>query len=111
VDVRNATSRSGLATGVMDLLGHDGFTPGALGTVAASPRSDVVSAPATGTAAHQVATLLGDLPVRTDDAVPAGHVRVVLGRTYDGPDAPGAAATPQAPPAPVITAAGVPCVN
>jgi LCP family protein required for cell wall assembly len=108
VDIRNATTRAGLAAGVLDLLGHDGFTPGAVGTVSATTRSAVVSAPATRTAAQHVAALLGDLPVRTDDAVPAGHVRVVLGRTYEGPAAP---ATPQAPPAPVITAAGVPCVN
>ena len=48
-------------------------------------------------------------------AVPAGHVQVVLGRTYDGPSGSGTAPStgaPDVPPAPpVITAAGVPCVN
>jgi hypothetical protein len=95
VDVRNATPRAGLATGVLGLLGHDGFVPGTLGTATSATRSTVLTAPATRTAAEQVATLLGGLPVRTDHAVPTGHVQVVLGRGYAGPS--GTAPTPATP--------------
>jgi LCP family protein required for cell wall assembly len=120
VDVRNATRRPGLAAGVMDLLDQRGFAPGQLGTIAPATGSAVLAAPVSRAPAHQVARLLGGLPVRTDTAVPAGHVQVVLGRSYAGPSAPDpeAAAAPVAPavvdehPAPPpITAAGVPCVN
>jgi LCP family protein required for cell wall assembly len=119
VDVANATRRSGLAATVSDLLDDHGFAPGEVGGSAAGGRSAVRAAPAGQTAAEQVAALLGGLPVRVDPRVPAGRVRVVLGRDYAGP--PAASATtprgtpgddaPGAPDAPTFTADGVPCVN
>ena len=129
VDVRNATRRAGLAADVMDLLDERGFAPGRTGNVAPSAGSAVLAAPVTRAPAHEVASLLGGLPVHTDVAVPPGHVEVVLGRTYAGPSVPagpptsgtaspfgaaadtGTAAGTAVPEPPPITAAGVRCVN
>jgi LCP family protein required for cell wall assembly len=129
VDVRNATRRTGLAAGVMGLLDERGFVPGRTGTIAPAAGSAVLAPPVSRGPADQVATVLGGLPVRIDAAVPAGHVEVVLGRSYAGPTAAtgatGAAASTgagtgassttgeasSAAAAPPITAAGVPCVN
>jgi LCP family protein required for cell wall assembly len=127
-DVSNASGRTGLAAGVQDLLDDHGVVPGAVGNVPRAARSVIRASAANQTDAQQIAQLLGGLPVQRDDTVPAGHVQVLLGRDYDGPDstgtttgtAGGSTATPApgddargASPAddPPITAAGVPCIN
>ena len=64
-------------------------------------------------AAEAVAEQLGGFEVEQDDAVPSGHLQVVLGADapamIPGLPAPTPAATPAA--APSITAAGVPCID
>jgi LCP family protein required for cell wall assembly len=122
VDVANATSRSGLGADVADVLDDHGFAPGEIGNTAAAARSAVRAAPSAKSTAEQIAALLGDLPVRVDPTVPAGRVRVVLGRDYRGPDATRGSAADQhrgtpgddahgAPSSPTFTADGVPCIN
>ncbi|WP_233899250.1 LCP family protein [Pseudonocardia dioxanivorans] len=125
VDVRNATARTGLGAGVQNLLDDHGFIPGELAN-APTAASSAISAPAgTRAAADQIAALLGGLAVHTDNTLPAGHIRILLGRDYRGPDGPGQQSPPTptsrpttpgddapgASSAPPITAAGVPCIN
>ena len=132
-DVSNASGRTGLAAAVQGVLDDGGVVPGALGNAPTASRSVVRAAAADRARAQQVADLLGGIPVQADATVPAGHVQVLLGRDYSGPDTGGS--TPQAragstaggstavpapgddapgaPPAgdPPITAGGVPCVD
>ncbi len=83
--------------------------------VALAPRfsSAVHYRPGAQAAAGAAARTLGaGVLVTADAAVPARHVRVVLGTTYAPPlpagPAPAAAAGPTGPP---VTAGGVPCVD
>jgi LCP family protein required for cell wall assembly len=127
-DVSNASGRTGLAAGVQNLLDDHGVVPGAVGNAPGLAHSVIRASAANQTNAQQIAQLLGGLPVQLDDTVPAGHVQVLLGRDYAGPDTAGAAvpsvggstAAPApgddahgapAADAPAITAAGVPCIN
>ncbi|RTL70068.1 MAG: LytR family transcriptional regulator [Pseudonocardiaceae bacterium] len=112
VEVENGTSRIGLGAAVTRALALSGTTVGPAGTTVATTRSIVKAGPGTETVAAQVASDLGGLPHVDDDALPAGHIEVVLGRDYTGPT--GATTPPPAPtsaPAPPLTADGVPCVN
>jgi LCP family protein required for cell wall assembly len=131
VDVENASGRSGLAAAVQSVLDDHGMVPGTLGNAATTARSVVRADAATAAAAAQVARILGGLTVVDDGAVAAGHVKIVLGRDYRGPEVSGSptstadpdtpsvgttpggtgGADPAASDAPSITAGGLPCVN
>ncbi len=117
VDVENGTSRSGLGASVAREVASSGLPTGTVGNTAATTHTVVRAGPGATAAAAQVATLLGGVPDVTDDALPTGHVEVVVGQDYRGPTAAAAAAgasasaAPGAPPAPPLTADGVPCVN
>jgi LCP family protein required for cell wall assembly len=129
VDVENASGRTGLAASVQSVLDDHDMVPGTLGNAATTTRSIIRADTATAAAAAQVAQLLGGLTVVQDDAVTAGHVKVVLGRDYRGPRSGGSPASAStatstettpggtegtdraATDAPPITAGGLPCVN
>jgi LCP family protein required for cell wall assembly len=127
VDVDNASDVNGLAGAVSDRLSAAGFTSGAVGNhdQGMVTESQVLAAAEDDPGAQAVAKELGGLPVRTDDSIPTGTVRVVLAEGYDGPGSgqdgtlPSAAAdsaatvdkaaadpnaSPAPPPSPVITA-------
>ncbi len=113
VHVRNGSGAVGLAGGVADRLAELGFVRGTVDNTADTPTS-VVRHRDSGEAAEAVAAQLGEVEVEQDDAVPSGHLQVVLGA--DAPDRlPGPAAPPPAPSGTAagrtITAAGVPCVD
>ncbi|UJW36420.1 LCP family protein [Saccharothrix sp. AJ9571] len=131
VDVFNASGNANTATQVKDLLRGKGFLEGASTQLDGRPTTVVRYAPGNEAAAEAVAQAMGSKVQAEPDAdVPAGHVRVLLGRDYKV-DANGAAGAGQssappvepveppadpsagAPPAgpPPITAGGVPCIN
>ncbi|MEU5260784.1 LCP family protein [Amycolatopsis sp. NPDC021455] len=127
VDVRNATSRTGLAATVAKTLEDKGFTAGDK-TTATARKTTVIWVPKGGKDAGQaVADALGGSPtIQEDKSVKAGHVMVFLGADYEPPSsnagasssgagaAAGASSPAAAPPADdekPITAEGVPCVN
>ena len=132
VDVANDSDINGLASAVSDRLSPNGFAIGAVGNNdKAKVTESVVQAPASDDpGAVEVAKELGGLPIVVDSSIPAGTVRVVLTKDYEGPGSgldgtlPTAAATvnkastqataEQAPPpSPVITAGSSDpkCVN
>lgn len=89
------------------------FTAGGTANASAATSSAVHYRPGAQAAAGAAARTLGaGVLVTADAAVPARHVRVVLGTTYAPPlpagPAPAAAAGPTGPP---VTAGGVPCVD
>ncbi|MFC7656616.1 LCP family protein [Pseudonocardia benzenivorans] len=107
VDVENGTSRSGLGASVAREVASSGLPTGTVGNSAATTHTVVRAGPGATAAAAQVATLLGGVPDVTDDALPTGHVEVVVGQDYRGPTAAAAAqaaagasasAAPGAPP-------------
>lgn len=112
VDVRNAAGTPGLAAAAMASLLQAGFTAGGTATASVATSSAVHYRPGAQAAAGAAARTLGaGVLVTADAAVPARHVRVVLGTTYAPPlpgPAPAAAAGPTGPP---VTAGGVPCVD
>jgi LCP family protein required for cell wall assembly len=116
VHVRNGSGADGLATQVLSRLTRLGFVRGTLDNTADTPTS-VVRHRDSPDAADAVAAQLGGFAVEQDDAVPSGHLQVVLGA--DAPTlVPGLAGSPTPipttiapPPAESITAAGVPCVD
>jgi LCP family protein required for cell wall assembly len=112
VHVRNGSGVDGLAGQVLDRLTGLGFVRGTVDN-AADTETSVVRHRDSDDAADAVAEQLGGFDVEQDDAVPSGHLQVVLGA-----DAP--ALIPGLPaPAPAaaraggqsITAAGVPCID
>ncbi|MGV0991766.1 MAG: LCP family protein [Mycobacterium sp.] len=87
VEVANDSDINGLAGAVADRLSPKGFTMGAIGnndkTKVSEPQ--VQAAKADDQGAQLVAKELGGLPIVTDASLPAGTVRVVLTKDYDGP--------------------------
>lgn len=123
VDVANASGTAGLAARVAQSLADAGYQRGTVGNTSGAG-SSVVLAPSPGDAgAAAVAARLGGLPVRQDDGVEQGTVRVVLGQDYAGQgsdsavaDAPAPVPDPDASPAeqpaaPVAATGGPTCVN
>ena len=129
-DVFNAADTPGTAGKVAQALAGKGFRTGTVDNWAGEPMrsSRVLAADTDDPKAKSVAEALGGLPVRAQDGLPEGAVRVVLADDYSGPgsasgelfDMSGSAnggssdsaATP-VPPAPPITAGqnGPKCVN
>jgi LCP family protein required for cell wall assembly len=88
VDVINAGGTEGLAATVSDALRAKGFNIGDVrNATAADPTATAVDGgTGTGTDVHIVGTLLGiDSTPTPDDAVGAGHIRIVLGANYVPP--------------------------
>lgn len=121
VDVRNGTSREGLASTVLQSLTSKGFTGGQTSNTT-SRKSTVVRYPGGGQdAAQQVADALGSgATTEQDPTVTAGHVVVLVGSDYSTSPSrvvQQAAAAPSSTQAPApaddqpITANGITCVN
>lgn len=111
VDVGNGSGGTGLAGQVADQLVAGGFQRGVVEN-AASRTTSVVRYSGDGQAAAQaVAAQLGGLGVEESGDVLPGHVQVLLGTDHAGVAA--APATSQSTPAaaPVVNAAGVPCID
>lgn len=110
VHVRNGSSANGLAARVLDQLVGLGFLRGTVDNTTETPTSVVRHSDADD-AADAVAGRLGEFAVEQDDAVPSGHLEVVLGADAPGlvPAAP--AATERGTRAPSATETGVPCVD
>jgi LCP family protein required for cell wall assembly len=120
VDVSNASGTSGLAARVAETLSAAGFGSGSVGNASPSSTSSVLAPSPRDAGAVAVAAQLGGLPVRQDDGVQRGTVRVVLGSDYSGPGstgsaaapAPAAPAAPAGPPAAPVAATGGPtCIG
>jgi LCP family protein required for cell wall assembly len=121
VDLRDGSGAPNLGASVLDELAGDGFVRGEDLTIATEDASAVHFPPGGDTDAARVAAALGGQVVTDPDAaVPAGHVRVYLGKDYSGPGAQGFRIAPKyvIPTTAVttsttasITAGGVPCVN
>lgn len=119
IDVRNASSASGLATSVAKHLSTLGFGRGTVDNEPASDESVVRYTGSDGAAASAVAAQLGGIATHSDGDVVPGHLTVVIGSDFDPsvipPTAtPGAPATTTAAAPPAggpITAAGVPCID
>lgn len=108
VHVRNGSGVNGLAGPMLDRLAALSFVRGTVDNVPDIEES-VVRHRDSDDAAEAVAEQLGGFEVEQDDAVPSGHLQVMLGAdassTIPGLPAPAPAAEPS------ITAAGVPCVD
>jgi len=113
VDVRNASSVSGMAALVADRMVALGHPRGEVGNSRLSIRSVVRHPGSDDTAAVAVAGQLGELPVERDDSVAQGRVEVVLGSDFDRSvlAAPLPAARPQTRPADEVSGGDVPCVD
>ncbi|WP_175482905.1 LCP family protein [Actinokineospora iranica] len=83
VEVRNGSTTRGLATTVLDALAGDGFLRGEVGDAAVQAGSIIRYAKGERTKAEAVAgSLSGAFAFEEDRTLPRGHVRVVLGTTY-----------------------------
>ncbi|WP_082857700.1 LCP family protein [Amycolatopsis regifaucium] len=125
VDVRNSTSKDGLAATVLKQLVDKGFTAGDTATASARKKTVIWVAKGQQEAGKAVAAELGGNPtVQEDKSVEAGHVMVFLGSDYkpasgapvSGSSQNVAGSSAAAPPPEQsdekpITAEGVPCVN
>ncbi|QUQ63026.1 LCP family protein [Kutzneria sp. CA-103260] len=122
VDVRNASSVSGLAASVLDKLVAKGFGRGDVGTATARKASSINYPSSAKAAAQAVSTALGGVPLIADDSLTAGHVRVYLGTDYNTKygftgnaqmqlNTYAAAAPTSSSSSSTITADGVPCIN
>ncbi|ANN15632.1 LytTR family transcriptional regulator [Amycolatopsis orientalis] len=125
VDVRNSTTKDGLAATVLKQLVDKGFTAGDTATASARKKTVVWVAKGQKEAGQAVADELGGNPtVQEDKSVEAGHVMVFLGSDYkpaSGAQGSGssqnvagssaAAPPPEQSDEKPITAEGVPCVN
>ncbi|MCS3781652.1 LCP family protein [Tsukamurella ocularis] len=90
VDVVNAGTTSGLASGVSSFLGGKGFAQGSTGNASStesssSSKSAVLASSANDQGAKAVAALLGGLPVVASTSVQSGHVKVLIQDGYSGP--------------------------
>jgi hypothetical protein len=94
VEMRNASGVAGLAGRVLDELAAQGFTRGDTANASARTTSVVRFARGEQGSAERVAKALGGLPTEQDANLTAGHVRVFLGRDYNGPGAQRMAAGP-----------------
>ncbi len=132
VDVRNASSETGLATAVQNILAGKGFLRGAVGDAPARQRtSTLFHRPGEQANAERVNVELGgQFKLTADSSLKTGQVRAVLGDDFPtamgralsgqtGPVAQGSPTTPSQPSssaslppsAPPINADGVTCVN
>jgi LCP family protein required for cell wall assembly len=126
VDVRNSTSKDGLAATVLKQLVDKGFTAGDTATASARKKTVIWVAKGQQEAGKAVAVELGGNPtVQEDKSVEAGHVMVFLGSDYkpsssaqsSSGSSQNVAGSSAAVPPPEesdekpITAEGVPCVN
>ncbi len=122
IDVRNASSASGLATTVAQHLGTLGFGRGTVDNEPATDESVVRYTGSDGAAASAVAAQLGGIATESNGDVVPGHLTVVIGSDFDpsvvpAPAKPASTATTTAAPTSVppaggpITAAGVPCID
>jgi LCP family protein required for cell wall assembly len=129
VDIVNAGDTAGLAGAVSRQLGRHDFIAGRIGD--ATPGESAYTAVEYGAGAQDdavsVAGLLGITPPADASAdVPAGHVRVTIGRDYEMPDTPWGSESPSlaktsktsstsTDPTPdagkPIDGGGIPCVN
>ncbi len=112
VEVRNASGAPGEAAATQAALTAQGFSPGDTGNTTTATASSVAYPAGEQAAAAAAAAVLGaGIGLRADNAVPAGHLLVVLGTTYTPP--PGAAGppAPSGPAGPPVLAGGVPCVD
>lgn len=116
VDVANASGITGAAAAAAQNLTRAGFTPAAANEPGPAHTATTVTYPTGGQAAAAAAARALAIPVtlHANDALPAGHLRIVLGTDYH-PDPAAGPATTGAPPAdptgPPVTAGGVPCVD
>ena len=84
VDVENASDISHEADTVETALGAKGFTKGTASTASTTRTTSVVEYGTDSAAATAVASALG-VSTEHDSAVPAGHVRVILGKDFTLP--------------------------
>jgi len=114
VDVDNGSGVNGLAARVLQSLTGQGFTAGPTANVATRKSTSVVYGSGERADAEKVARFLGgNVLLVSDSSLRTGHLRVLLGTSYAGPDAQPVAAVSTSPsnvPAP-ITAAADNCVN
>ncbi|RCH67573.1 LytR family transcriptional regulator [Streptomyces sp. SDr-06] len=121
VDVRNGNGTGGLADTELKALAALGYTAGQTGNAPAQAHTTVAYGAGAQQAAQQIASRLKSGSATASSAVPAGHVRVTLGRDYTPPDnkapSPAPSNSASASPAdsedsgPAVKAGGVPCVN
>ncbi len=120
VDVRNASTTSGLAATVRDELARKGFSPGDVGDTAVQGSSAIHYAPGEQSLAQYAAEELGGGFSLVEDAgQTSGRLRIVVGTAYRSPTAglgggglvriqpSSTAPTPE----PQLTADGTNCVN
>jgi LCP family protein required for cell wall assembly len=113
VDVVNASARSGYAARVEAALSSRGFTQGTASTQRTVTHTSVIEyGPGAATAASAASTLLGGMTVRSDSAISADTLRVVLGTDFTFPSSlggggsAGAPSTSAPPPASAVPATG-----
>ena len=119
VDVRNGNGTSGLADTELNALTALGYTAGQTGNAPAQAHTTLAYGAGAQQAAQQIASRLKSVTATAGSTVPAGHVRVTLGRDYTPPNskAPAPAPSDSASAAdsgdsgPAVKAGGVPCVN
>jgi LCP family protein required for cell wall assembly len=121
VDVVNRSGQAGVAGNLERGLVAKGYAEGVASTQQPVVQATVVQYGSSTTlaAANSVAQLLGGVMVTRSSVVPAGHVRVVLGRDYSAPTglAPTTTTTVPLPAANTLTAppplagGSVPCVK
>ena len=128
VDVLNGAGVADLARQLLTRLSAAGFTAGQTGDTSPRDHTLIKVAPSQHAIGEQVSILLGGgIPVEADPALSGERVVVLVGRDYParfgdrlaGPGllrsqaavSPAAPRPVQPPPAPPITADGVPCIN
>lgn len=112
VDVLNGNGASGAASVELKALTALGYTAGSVGNAAARSSTTVLYGSGASDAARLIAGRLNAGSPTAGADVPAGHVRVVIGRDWTAPatGAPAAKHT-AADSGPAVRAGGVPCVN
>lgn len=90
VDVRNATTTTGMASSVLKALTDKGFTGGQTSNASQLDSTAIRYPEGARASAQKVAAALGgNYSLETDSSLPAGHVAVYLGGNYAGPGASG----------------------
>ncbi|HEY3607548.1 MAG TPA: LCP family protein [Pseudonocardiaceae bacterium] len=99
VDVVNASARNGYATKVEQALTAQGFTHGTASTQRTLSHTSVIDyGSGAASAAAAASSLLGGMSTRSDSAIAAGTVHIVLGTDFTLPTGMGGAAGPTTPP-------------
>jgi hypothetical protein len=123
IDVNNGSGVDGLAGRVLRDLRGRGFTAGTVANVSSRTTTVVEYANGGRSDADQVAQYLGGgATVNADSDLRSGHLRILLGSGYGGPDSqptadnitgssPATASSPSTGASPPITASGPACVN